>query len=134
MAPDLDYNTPEWEKLFSNLLDDMEEQQCVLLIGPEIIRMSEIPLHLRLREHLLKDFSDEITYFYERDEFFLFADKLAKEDVQRGIRRFYKNPALENEIDETLLKKIAQIPFHLVLSINPDNFLSESLFNKNSKL
>jgi len=99
MAPYLDYDMPEWEKLFSNLLDDMEEQQCVLLLGPEIIRMSEAPLDLRLREHLQKNFSNEITYFYERDGFFLFADKLAKEDVQRGIRRFYKNLVLEEEVD-----------------------------------
>lgn len=128
IPPTPDYDTPEWQKLFANLLDDIEEQRCVLLLGPEAVRVGGRPLHQCLRGHLMEEHSGDISYYYEREGFYLFRDKMAKEDVQRGVRRFFKEQTLESEADETTFLKIARIPFHLVLSINPDNYLSEACY------
>lgn len=124
----LNYNTPEWQKLFNNLLDDIEEQRCVLFLGPEAVQVGGKPLHQCLRDNLIKEHPDDIPYYYERDGFFLFRDKLAKEDVQRGVRRFFKQHPLEKGADEAAFVQIARIPFHLVLSVNPDNYLSEACY------
>jgi hypothetical protein len=40
----MDYQTPQWDKIFRNLLVDMRDQQCVLLLGPEIIRKGNVSL------------------------------------------------------------------------------------------
>lgn len=125
MPQPLDYNAAEWKRIFNTLLDQIDHQQCVLLLGPELAQLEGQPIQQQLREQLLADYATEISYYYPRDGLFLFTDELAKGDVQGGVRLFYKNPELATKLNETIFKKIAQIPFHLVLSISPDNFLSD---------
>jgi len=122
------YSDTDWDALFENLIDDIEEQKCVLLIGPEIIRIHNFSLQQYIHGQVRKSHADQIAYYYERDGFFMFKDPLAKEDVQRAVRRNLKSMQLGTQIDESIYLKIAAIPFHLVLSVNPDNLLSDVAF------
>lgn len=120
-----DFSNPIWTRVFEGLVDDIDEQRCVLFIGPEVIKINNVPLQYYLQETLASDYQDEIVHFNRKDGIFLFKDKLAKEDVQRAMRIQLKNLIQRNLIDESIFLKIASIPFHLVISINPDTFLSD---------
>jgi Effector-associated domain 11/SIR2-like domain len=119
-----DFNHPDWHKRFRNLITDIKQQKCVLLIGPEIVTMQGVVLREALRRHLHESNADDIAHYYERDNFFLFKEKLSKEDVQREVSDFYESHHTQTDVEETIFKKIVRLKSHLVLSINPDHFLS----------
>lgn len=116
---------PAWKHIFDDLLDDLEEQKCVLFLGPEVTKVQDISLQGYLRRQLSEKHSDDIAFYYEKDGFFLFRDQIAKEDVQRGMRRLIKQLYSSEEFNEAVFRKIASIPFHLVISINPDTYLTD---------
>lgn len=120
-----DFNSPDWQKKFRILTADLKQQKCVLLLGPEIVTTQGEMLRQTLRNHLLDNNADDIAHYYERDGFFLFKEKLSKEDVQREVNFFYQDHNTENDVNELIFKQIARIKTHLVLSINPDHFLSD---------
>lgn len=95
-----------------------------MLIGPEIIHFEGKPLHHCLRESLFKCNPSDIAYYYERDGFFLFNSPEAKVRVARQVKRFYR----DSNPDEAVLQKIVQIPFHIIVSLNPDTFVSEAFY------
>lgn len=112
------------DNIWDNILDDIRDQKAVLLIGPEIMRFEGKPLMSYLRESLFEHNPADIAYYYERDGFFLFNSPESKVRVARQVKRFYR--ALKP--DEVLLRKVVQIPFHIVVSLNPDTFLSEAFY------
>ena len=125
------FATPEWDKKFRNILADIGQSKCVVLLGPELIRTGNKTLHAALRDHLASTNDDDIAHYYERDGFFLFRsenDDTAKKDVQREVVSFYKNLLLGKDVDETLLLRLARLRVPVILSINPDAFLSDIAF------
>jgi hypothetical protein len=119
------FQTEEWSKIFRNLLADIKNEKCVLLIGPEIVKVDGIPLNLFLRDKLIESNAADIVHYYKRDGLFLFRDQAAKQEVQQEINFFYEEHPIGDIIDETTYKHIAEMPFHLVVSINPDCYLSD---------
>jgi hypothetical protein len=75
-------------------------------------------------EHLSENFIEDIAHYYKRDDFFLFKEG-GKEEIQREVKLFYETQNLGKEIAEDIFCKIAEMPFHLVISINPEAYLSE---------
>jgi hypothetical protein len=120
-----DFNSQEWQRKIRNLTADLKQQKCVLLLGPEIVKIKDETLSQSLRNHLLQSNDDDIAHYYERDGFFLFKEKLSKEDVQREVSFFYEDHNTESDVEELIFKQLARIKTHLVLSINPDHFLSD---------
>jgi hypothetical protein len=120
-----DFQTEEWNKIFRNLLSDIKNQQCILLLGSEIVKMKGQPLNKLLREKLVQTNSDDIAHYYEKDGFFLFKDKVSKVDIQREVKIFYDEHTIENGIETDIFRQIIEIPFHVVISINPDSYLSD---------
>jgi hypothetical protein len=119
------FNTPEWQRRFRNLTTDIKQQKTVLLLGPEIVNIKGVTVRQTLRDQLNETNADDIAHYYERDGFFLFREKMAKEDVQREVVLFYEDHHTETDVDETLFKQLVRLKTHLVLSINPDSFLSD---------
>lgn len=109
---------------WDNILDDIEDEQAVLLIGPELLRQEGKPVYQLLQDVLKKKNAQDISYFYERDGFYLFASPESKVRVAREIKRFYKRFTP----DEEILKQIAEIPFSLVVSTSPDTCVSEAFY------
>lgn len=120
-----DFNSPEWDKKFRSIFADIRQKQCVVLVGPEILKIGSRSLRDALREHIRESSPDEIAHYYERDGFFLFKDKIAKEDVQREVVLFYEDHNTATDVEEDLLLQVARLRAHVVLSINPDSFLSD---------
>ena len=122
------FNTPEWDKKFRSIFADIRQNKCVVLVGPEILKIGTRSLRDVLRNQLKETNDDDIAHYYERDGFFLFRDKIAKEDVQREVVLFYQDHNLGKEIAEDLLLKLVRLKGHVILSINPDTFLSDVAF------
>jgi Effector-associated domain 11/SIR2-like domain len=112
-----------------DILDDIQDQKAVLLIGPELMQVAGKPLNQHLREQLHARNPEDIAFFYERDGFFLFTSPESKVRVARQMKRLYRDIAP----DEAALRRIVEIPFHLVVSLNPDTFVTEAFYRHGVK-
>ncbi len=121
------FTAPEWQPLFDDLLFDLRRKACVLMIGPEITQADGRHVQRYLRDTLSHEHADDIEHYYEKDAFFLFKSLASKSKVQRGVSKFYDRI----KPDEAIFTTIAAIPFPLVISINPDDFLEKTLKNSN---
>lgn len=118
-APPADLASPEWDKVFKPLLFDLGRRKCVLLIGPEAVRMNGKPIHEALRKHIETNHAQDIAFVHERDNLFLFHNKAAKSEVQRSVSLFFE----EAKPDKEIFEQIRSLPFGMAVSINPDTFL-----------
>ena len=112
------------EEDWRDILDDIQYQKAVLLVGPEITQSDGQPLSIHLRNALFQSNPDDIAYYYERDGFFLFRSPEGKVRVARQVKRFYRDLIP----DERTLRHITAIPFHVIVSLNPDTFISEAFY------
>jgi hypothetical protein len=117
------------EKDWKNIIDDIRDQKAVLLIGPELIQLEGKSLNQLLREYLHEECPDDILYYYERDGLYLFKSPVSKVSAIQELNRFYKDV----KPDSDFLQRLVQIPFHLVVSLNPDTFLSEAFYRHQVK-
>jgi hypothetical protein len=112
-----------------DIIEDIQDQKAVLLIGPEIMKIDGKPLNRLIRDSLHARNPEDIAFYYERDGFFLFKSPESKVRVARQVKRFYR----DIQPDEAILQRIVQIPFHLVVSVNPDTFVSEAFYRQGVK-
>jgi len=113
------------------LVETIKADKCVLLLGPEIITTETGQnFHSALIEYLNIPENKNIIKYYENDDFFLFNQK---DELKNRMSVFFKIKSFyqTTKPSEILLRKIAQIPINLVVSLNPDNFFYEIL-KKNS--
>lgn len=106
-----------WE----GLLHDIAARKCVLLVGPHFAQVENQPIHEYVRSKLKVSGGEEISYDYLVDGLFLFRSEEAKLNCARRVKNIYRGIQLEEE----LLLKILEIPFPLIISLNPDKFLPE---------
>lgn len=117
------FNTPEWEKLFGKLLFDIQTRSCILMIGPEIVQIGDQGLQRHLRDSLEPQHKDDIEHYYGKEGLFLFRNQASKNEVQRSVNQYFHGL----KPDLSVYKTIAEIPFPLVVSVNPDHFLRKAL-------
>ena len=104
------------------VLDKIEEDTCVLVIGPEVMTprngksLSEAEV-----EYLNISNNDKILRYYPNDHFFLFKEPQHRTLVCHQIKKFFK----EELIVTDTLRKIAQIPINVYINVGPDKLLNE---------
>lgn len=105
----------------NRLVTDIKAGKCALVLGPEIFAVGDLPLQSYVRQQLMNRFGDQIVTYHERDGFFLLQTPDDKPDLQYELQHIYRSikPA------ETLLQQILEVPFSLVLSVNPDTWLRD---------
>ncbi|MEQ1744144.1 MAG: SIR2 family protein [Saprospiraceae bacterium] len=106
------------------IVSDIKAGKCALILGPEIFQVEGIPLSVFVRNRVLEHFPDQIAAYYERDGFFLLRNPDDKPEIQDEVTYLFQ----EIDPDETILRKIIEIPFSVVLSVNPDTFLRDMSF------
>ena len=113
-------------KDLKKLIENIEIEKCVLFIGPELenTENNETPQNFFLRD-LQKNNPELILKYHENDNFLIFKDKSAITRLSNEIDNFYKNQIFA----KNLLAKISRIPFHLIISVNPDTSLVKILSN-----
>ncbi len=113
-----------------NILGFIHDEQCALVVGPEIMRFDGKPMNQYVRDRLAEQYDGQVSHYYKSDG--LFAFPAADPEVKSNLAKDFKNECLRLPqtagYDEALLKKIAQIPFHLIISTNPDTFLSDVFY------
>ena len=106
---------------WDTILNYLEHEQAALFIGPDILQFEGKNMSLALRDSLEARFRSQILYYYREDGLFLFSDDIAKTDAAQYVRQYIS----EHQPDNALFLKIAQIKFPLVVSLNPDTYLSD---------
>lgn len=130
--------TTNWDKLAQSI----EDGEAVLVLGPDAIpfypaspssvdetahptdTQSETTFSQLSRNRVLELPEGQIQHFYERDNLFQFRDAPAKQAAMKGVREAARDRAWLP--DAELLRQIVQMPFSVVLSINPDKYLFEA--------
>ncbi len=112
-------------RVLDMIIKRIEEEKCILFIGPEVFNQNEKSLNEQLKIYLEETSGGEFK-FYTDDEFFSFADEADKEYAYYDIQQFYeKLPVLP------LYQKIAALPFHLIVSVSPDVVLKKIFEEQN---
>ena len=106
---------------WQEILDDIDDEQAILFVGPEMIRLDGQSLGVHVREQLHRQFPEDILHHYRRDGIFLFRDDNAKVKAQKQVKRLYR----QLPPDEALLQRVAAVPFHLIIALTPDTFLRD---------
>lgn len=110
-----DYHLPD-------IARDILEQRCVLLLGPDLFRCGNLPVNQALSAFITTAHGRHIQHIFEREWLFKFKDEKAKRRIQtEAIPEFFSAAAPDTQ----LLQKLLAIPFHLVLQVSPDTFLSD---------
>lgn len=112
------------------ILDTLSRQKCVFFLGTEIFTDNQGNTIEKALVDFLKE--DEIIHsfirkYYPEEGLFLFEKKSHKRQVISKMREFYQSnniPSLDH------IKKIAEIPFHLCLNLNPNHLLIDHFKSK----
>lgn len=105
----------------------IEKQKCILFLGPELFRTKDNARSKQQEffENLALKNPQKILS-YNHDGFFLFSSPEEKTRLFKEIKDFF-----EERTDEDLIQKIAEIPIHVLVSINPDILLKRFFVQKN---
>lgn len=126
----------DWEFIVKTI----QRQRCILFLGPELFRTNDNSSSKQqvFFKQVTEDNPDKIIS-YNDNGFFLFTTPQDKTRIFLKIVDFF-----ETQADDDLIQKIAEIPFHTIVSINPDILLkrffeehnfphSFEFFDKNNK-
>lgn len=104
------------------ILDKIEEGECLLVLGPEAFcSESGTSYHDELVAYLNPIQNKNIHRYYEDDGFFLFDDLSKQTLVCHEIKAFYRKA-----VPSSTLLRIAEIPFHVVLTVTSDKLLNQA--------
>ena len=114
----------DWDFISSTI----ENEKCVLLIGPEVPQTIEginandaLTAYLRPQQKNLK-----ISDFDQKDGLITCEKGAGRTRICYKIRQFYEQTQFNTE----MIDKIASIPFHCIISLNPDDLLPRVFNNK----
>lgn len=111
------------DKFWNLIIQRIEEEKCILILGPDVALEDEKSINDQLKEYMENTGSGKFKY-YSEDEFFSFADDTDKEYAYSDVQDFHNN-LKASEIHY----QIADIPFHLIISISP-NLLLQKVFDE----
>jgi len=123
---DLDDDIPRHR----NLLRALEEQKCVLFVGPEIsTNEKNESLHELFYKKLADSPDNELVYNQKEGFFQPHQDAWFNSDIQKFYNKTF--PKL-NKKGREVLQILAQLPFRLIVSLAPDDTVYD-IFNQYDK-
>lgn len=109
------------------LLRRLERQKAILLLGPEVAMAAAdnpLPMQEALQNYIQEDLKglleeEELKKikYYSEDGFFHLEDDYKSEVIYPILQYYQELPV------SPLYQKLAQLPFHLILSLSPDKLL-----------
>ncbi len=115
---------PQLTPDISKIVTDLKAGKAALILGPEIFDVDGIPMQRHVRQKIEQRFEDQIAAYYERDGFFIIKNQDDKPEIAEAVAELYR----DMRPDEAVFRKIIEIPFPLVVSVNPDTFLTDLAF------
>ncbi len=111
------------------IIETIKAEKCILFLGPEIFTdEQQQPLEQQLVNYLHINGDPKIRVY--DDGLFFFRERALKTLTYYRIKNFY---AQSFPRAETLLEKIAQIPFHFIIFTTPDKKMAEVFQRLNLK-
>ncbi len=100
---------------FDALADSILEGQTILIIGSEITYNYPDPAREQaFFKEIMAELGETSLDFHQKDGLFILKNA-RKRAVLPRLKKFY-----EEDFSNPILEKIAEIPFHLILSLSPD--------------
>lgn len=102
------------------MVDKIKQEQCVLVLGPEVNVIEDLGKTHRaaLLEQLNVRNNENIYRYYPDDDFFLFDEAYKRPLICHQIKSFYQQSR-----PNKLHRLLAEIPFHIYLTVTPDSLL-----------
>lgn len=115
---------PEPSFEVNKIIGDLKTGHAALVLGPEIFDVNGVPMQHYVRRKIERQFSKQIAAYYERDGFFILRNQDDKPEIAEAIANLFG----DLRPNKDLFRKIIEIPFPVVISVNPDTFLSDLAF------
>lgn len=123
---------------WADLAQSIADGEAVLVLGPDAIPLfrlgpppdsdpqepPEATFSQLSRRRIHRVLGTGVSYYYERDDLFLFRDRDAKSQAQKVVKRCANDRAWLPDAD--LLRRIAALKFPLVLSLSPEAYLRDA--------
>lgn len=111
-------------------IKQISRESCILFVGPELFRMGDKSLMNHIRDTLWDNGKDsQIEFYYPSDGLFLFQKpphkKFTRYELVDALQKMGTNEAFYAQNSETLTM-LAEMPFHLIVTITPDKFISSA--------
>jgi hypothetical protein len=107
------------------ILDNIAEEKCILILGPDISVDKEY--HPNIEPDIIKYINSmsNLDLEYDADNFIIFKKKSAKTFFFTNLKKYYETNLRVNKLHELL----SLIPFHLYISLSPDLLLKAAFDN-----
>lgn len=119
-----------WDSLVSSISDG----EAILVLGPDAIPLyntastTEEPVEQTFsqltRRKILETDNIGVSYYYERDNLFLFREQKDKNAARKLVREVARDNTWLP--DEELLRQIIAIPFSVILNLSPEQIVYQS--------
>jgi len=111
---------------FDDLIKAIEFSNCVLFVGTEISVDGD---GKSLHHEFFKKICNKKRHYYETEGIFMPGSETR---LVNPAREYYSNQFQdENIVAKAVLKKLAQIPFELIVSLTPDDTMHQIFANYN---
>ncbi len=123
------------ERVWEFLLGVLQQEQCVLFVGPQLLKhKTEGTIEQALIKHLLEsseaDSPPFISKFYPGDKFFMLnmenRGDMSRWTFMRQYKEFFTQASDDFAPALDTLGKIAELPFSTIISLNPDDLLTKA--------
>jgi len=105
-------------KYLDVIIDNLKNERCVVMLGPDILINHQ---GNTLQQNMFHYFETETDLKIEQDidNLVIFKNKSSKTFFHTELKKYYE----KNSQITDFHKRLAQIPFHLLVSISPDTIL-----------
>lgn len=106
---------------FEDIADAIQEERCLIFLGPDItINYFNLDEETNFFKSLSINNSHNIRAYCEDEGLLIFTGSEKNPEETRAVKKFYEAISKKNAQSNSALLKIAQIPFHCIVSATPD--------------
>ena len=114
------------------ILETIKNEKCILFIGPEIFKNDQgHSLEDQVADYIKVGTNSDIQSFYPKDGLFLFTSGTKKTKSYYKLKSFFNQ---DFQQASNIYNKLAQIPFHFIISITPDNLCYNTFQKEGMKI
>ena len=112
---------------FNYIKNAIQRERTILFIGPKVTFDwgGNVSREATFLQSIMDEHPDQILSFHKQDGFLIYRDDKAKKQIRYKINDFYKA-----DYRNDTLRKIADIPFHIIVTVSPDMTMNTIFENK----
>ncbi len=131
--------TPQMkDRQWRTLVKDIQNQRCILMLGPGLSMVKGEPLTEAFSKHLVSELKEESIPFEQQAvanlpyiaQRFMTIPDIRRIDLEDEAITFFKEQT--KEVPE-IFQLLSKLPFHLVVNTTPDNFMQKALLEEGTQ-